>query len=482
MSIQLRISLALAVLLAPIILARPTKALTLETQDLIKNGNFETQPATDWVSVNGFPDNSEQPAAPYVGSWGAGSARGGNYSARVGYSGGYAEVVRQSIFIPENSKNIVVSFWYLKGQSSTQSSLYIFAAGQTQSCRTTAEKTASSIWRKVSCILPDGTNGRVTVDIAAYLGERSYVDDVSATAEVPEATPPIVKINGPTPSSLVYDQVVTVQGSAIDSGSGLASLSYAQDGQTKPVAVDVNGLFSFSLTLRTGVNNISLDAADKNFNHTYLSYQLTYYPRVQIMNFGLETPIAQVSRLSQSKFSIWSKGVNGIVTPFPKYSGQVWSKQITIGQEPYFIFAASQASLGGGITLYKGSGQRLQWVEPFGSFKPGYNATIGTDPVSGKVFLAVAPKKWGGTISIFELTNDKLVYVNSLRVAKKTTGNLRVSFITRRDNSLLLISAVAKKSSTKKAWVYDIPKKKFVRSIAPAAQITVKGTSVTFKE
>ncbi len=102
-------------------------------------------------------------------------------------------------------------------------------------------------------------------------------------------------------------------------------------------------------------------------------------------------------------------------------------------------------------------------------------------PMTNQVFLAVAPKKWGTSVSIFEITSGRFMYVNSYAVGKKTNGDLRVKLLSLNNEKLVLITGMVGKKTTLKSWQYSEFLSQFSRTVSNDRHVKMKKTVVSWR-
>ncbi|MCX6063923.1 MAG: stalk domain-containing protein, partial [Caldiserica bacterium] len=98
-----------------------------------------------------------------------------------------------------------------------------------------------------------------------------------------DTNPPVVTVTSPSNGATTILSQVNVQGTVTDSGSGTEDLSI----NGNPVSVSSAGVFSFSVTLLSGMNTITILAWDKAGNKTEKTLTLTYQERtVLVLTIG----------------------------------------------------------------------------------------------------------------------------------------------------------------------------------------------------
>ncbi|MCX6084390.1 MAG: stalk domain-containing protein, partial [Caldiserica bacterium] len=117
---------------------------------------------------------------------------------------------------------------------------------------------------RIRLALPDGRHELVIVAVDS-VGNRTE----RAITLVVDTRPPVLTLD---PPSSVSTPTFTLTGSAIDAGSGLASLAI----NGEPVVPFLDGSFSEKLALTKGANDILVQATDKAGNTTSQTFTVTY--------------------------------------------------------------------------------------------------------------------------------------------------------------------------------------------------------------
>lgn len=462
--------------------------------DYLVNQTFNSDFESDPLGIGWQQILVSSPTLDYIGTWGAENVHSATRSTRMGAYGGATQSISQAFEIKDKTYRIDFSFWYkvtgndfpansgrwaptISYELSTMTDIF---TGTTAHCQQTLTGITTpgatdlrGDWRLASCLFEvfDGKEvspGSYQIMIKLQSLEdnvRLYVDDVTVISRTYDRIPPTLEIKTPVWGSTVNTATVTVAGTVGDQETGMKSLEYdLGGGKWTPVSFDAQGNFSATVNLVAGKNVIPFRALDRGENYTWRYYELTYKSTGQVL--GAMTAMPQVSNIATAagvlKIMYQEKQIT--IKPFPGCRGNLSARQIDASDgSVYYLVATLDRCVTGGIKLYTAAGKLVQTLAPFGSFKPGYNLSMTVDQDSGRVWLAVAPKLYGSTVSIFQFRSHRLKFVNSVQVTKKTLGNLRVKFLPLYSDAVGLVTIINGKPATLKVWQYNVEQHQFLQ-------------------
>jgi hypothetical protein len=158
------------------------------------------------------------------------------------------------------------------------------------------------------------------------------------------------------------------------------------------------------------------------------------------------------------------------------YKGGLWAKQIKYSRtHSHYVVIPTSAYSKGSIRYYNEKGKITQTVKLSGLYAPlGMTAAMVLQPSNNKVYLAVAFKKTGYTVRIYEVTKTRLVSVSNVSALKKTSpGTIILGFLKlySDDYGLTTLKSGAK---TWKTWKYSSAKRKWLQDTRPSTKAKLK--------
>ncbi|MFH1171647.1 MAG: hypothetical protein V1778_03855 [bacterium] len=453
------------------------------------NGNFEQDPmGLGWkTSPSGIP------SFDMIGSWGAGNAHSGTRSVRMSSFGTSTRMLWQSLEVKEKTYRIDFSFWYKVSGKDAQAVLApaidFSLKSMTQAyspLKTGCDKILPNItkpgnedlrgdWRQATCMFERFNGEEINPDsYVASISLKSwgdavqvYVDDVSIITRTYDRIPPALNLTSPTWGSTVTAPTIQVTGNASDAETGLKSVEVdpGNNGTWTPVTVDSQGNFSVNLILTPGKNIIPFRTTDNGQNITWRYYEITYQPGV-VLGVATVQPTVTTLKGSSGRVTIGSGLHRKTITPFSGYHGDLWVRRVkTDDGTVSYVIATTKSNTHGGMKVFNATGKLVQTLNPFGSFKPGYNLTMSIDHPTNRIFLAVAPRRYGSNVTIDEFTNGQLHFVGSIQATTRL-GNLRTKFVSAGNDPLRLVTVVDGQMKTLKVWKFSAKHDTFTRDLS----------------
>ncbi len=493
---HIRVLLALAVLAPLMAWASPAAA---ESRELIVNGYFRSDPTADWHAQDYSALNSQYGvtytpiATQPINWWGGGGYTGqDNNFITLGSHGVDLETVSQLVMLPANATNIKVRAYYLMYPSSTLPQLTLSAVGAARGvkCDVTAPAEGSYTWSAMSCTLPEGSSGQVNIVIKSFGSTVAYVSGISVTVDVPSSppapapvvTPPVISLTSPTNGSTVQSGSVTIAGTIKSPSSELTNYYYWYNEKPYYFTLDAQGNFSVPVTLTSSDNWFVFVANNRYGLESRQAYQIKYKPTPRVLGVSTSSSTLTSIILKNGKFQLKKGTTTKTIQPFPGYTGKIYAKRIEVApDEIYFIFVALDAGKAGKMVIYNQDGNVTDRNAPFGAFKPGYNVSMLVSKVTSQVFIAVAPKKWGNSVSLFEIQAGKFVYIEKAVVGKKTSGDLRVKLMSPDGQSVVLATGIMGKKATRKSWRYSEFTNSFIRTVGSDRHVRMNKTALSWK-
>ncbi len=335
-------------------------------------------------------------------------------------------------------------------------SLYLFA--QDQNCSIT---TASIVYPTLQYSLTSGTvlESAGTAAIAVQLN-RAYPSAVSATYTTVAGT------------ATAADYTASTGTVTVAAGATTAVVSVPITADSIDEADE-----AFTLTL-SSPSNATL-GAQTTFTLTIQDDDVTPTPTPS-------TPTITNVVAKSGKASVTINGLKKTLQPYAaSYKGGIWAKKVVLAGEAHHILVATDPYKLTTIKFYNEDGKLLQSLKPFGLYAiNGVSADIITQPSSGKVYLAIAFKKNGYSVRVYEVTDDGLQAVANVAASTKAApGNILVGFRKVYGTDYGLTTMVSGKSSTLKVWKYNEAKNTWLRDSTKStlAKLKVSGNKVVLK-
>jgi|GEM_PF-5250478 len=245
--------------------------------------------------------------------------------------------------------------------------------------------------------LTEGTN---TVEVTVYDAYGNYA--TKSFKVISDTKPPVVTVDD-MPAS-VSSQVITVKGTAIDTGSGVRSLTVNGD----LVNVTLQGSFEAKVTLAQGVNAINIEATDKLGNKG-----------TTVINLSYAQPQAKQSYMVVLKVGSPSIEVNGT----SKKIDTQGSKPIIQNGRTLLPIRTLIESLGGTVawdakeqkvTITLNGHSIVLWIGKTTALVDGSNATLDVAPliINGRTYIPLrfVSEHLGGSVSWDATTQTVTIY------------------------------------------------------------------------
>ncbi|MFH1235972.1 MAG: hypothetical protein V1685_03470 [Parcubacteria group bacterium] len=493
---------AIIIMISAILLTIPSVARADAFVGRVFNGDLEQNPmGFGWhTSYSGSASND-------IASWGAGNAHSGTRSDRMVAYGNSISVLQQAVEVKEKTYRFDFSFWYkvtgpdasgpfapvidyqVKSMTKPYEPLVTGCDASIENITKPGPSDQRGDWRQATCMFerykgeefqPDSYVLFISME-SWTSGVQLYVDDVSVITRQYDRIPPVLYLTSPVWGSTVITSAVQIAGSASDIETGLQSVEVdpSNNGKWIPVTVDSKGDFSVNLTLSPGKNVIPFRATDNGQNITWRYYEMTYQPGV-VLGVATVQPMVTTLTASSGKMTIGSGSQRKTLTPFSGYHGDLWARRVkTDDGSVFYVVATTKSNTHGGMKVFNAAGKLVQTLNPFGSFKPGYNLTMSIDRATNRIFLAVAPRRYGSNVTIDEFTNGQLRFVATLPVTT-LLGNVRTKFVSAGNDPLRLVTVVDGKMKTLKVWEFSSTRNAFQRDLSfDTRRVRVTSSSIS---
>lgn len=468
------------------------------------NGDFEADPmGFGWQTSSWGNAQSNM-----LGAWGAGNIHSGTRGVRMSAFGPSTSQLQQAIEVQGKTYRIDFSFWYkvsgpsstsdfapvidysLKSMTEVYSPLVTGCDDSLNDITKVGQNDLRGGWRQASCMFEryDGEELKPDSYIIS-ISLRSWgdvvqlsLDDVSVVSRTYDRIPPILEYENPAWGSTVTTSAIQVVGNARDNETGLKAVEVKLDGQWVPVPVDANGRFRTSLNLSPGKNVVRFQAIDHGQNITWSDYEITYHEAGTVLGATTVRPTVTTLRSSGGRLPIGQGAMKKIITPFRGYEKGLWARRVkTADGSIFYVVASTEKSERGGMKVLNAAGKTLQVIKPFGNYKPGYNLTMSVDQSTEKIFLAVAPRQFGSTVTIDEFRDGRLHFVATMH-ATTLSGNMRVKFVSDGSDALRLVTVVDGRMKTLKMWKYSAAKKTFTRDLGfDTRRVRISSSSILLR-
>lgn len=308
-------------------------------------------------------------------------------------------------------------------------------------------------------------------------------------------TAPVVSVSSspaPTPTGWTNGPVtLTFNATGIIGGPAVSSITYSATGATTIGNTTLSGNMATLVLSTQGITTVNYFATDSTGNSgtpqtltvDILGIEVQLPPVIipapapiptpvpptptpstgQVLGAQTFHPIVQVINTTNGAYNIKVGNKKVKMQPFSSsYKGSIYARKINFGSQlgAVYLFINSNPQTKGAIVMFDSSGKKINTYKPFGGFAVnGLNATTISES-NDQVYLAVSDPKSGTTVKTFQVTNKKLINLNTLK-ATGTSGNILIRFRKLYTDQYGLVTMLKGKTSTVKVWRLNLTTNQF---------------------